>query len=354
MKNLELVKPKLEDYWYEAKLLSDPDTMNYNAFYNVSYSGYHYDTGCIDFPKNKWESKYQKRLDSNTYFAYIKDHEIKEYVGFVNYQYNRNSNIYECGILIEGKYRGKGYSKTALKLLVKEAYNNGIEYLYDSFEYDRDNTLEVFLDVGFEIYQMIDSEKDDKLVTGVVVQIKTDRVIPNTNNLQNIHDVLAFMKQNIRYGWLDINNNIHIGNMKDFRRIYRTMTIEEILNYGIGTCIDQVNLMHYLLDKINVKNKMFATRIYEPNDYNELDSDEHMHCFILCYIDNYVYHIEHPNWYKIGIYKFDNEEEALTTINNYYVELSGGIARPITEFYEIKPTLSFKEFNNYINSLDNF
>jgi len=46
---LELYIPKLEDYYYEQKLLSDKDTMNYNAGYNVSYKGYHYDTGCIDF-----------------------------------------------------------------------------------------------------------------------------------------------------------------------------------------------------------------------------------------------------------------------------------------------------------------
>lgn len=36
------------------------------------------------------------------------------------------------------------------------------------------------------------------------------------------------MKENIRYGWIDINNFIHIGNMKNFRRIYKTMTIDEI------------------------------------------------------------------------------------------------------------------------------
>ena len=97
---------------------------------------------------------------------------------------------------------------------------------------------------------------------------------------------------------------------------------------------------------------MFATRIYEDNDYNDLDSEEHMHCFILCHIDNYVYHIEHPNFYRIGIYKYENEQEALNTINKYYVELSGGISRPITQFYEVKANLTFKEFNNYINSLD--
>jgi uncharacterized protein YhfF len=97
---------------------------------------------------------------------------------------------------------------------------------------------------------------------------------------------------------------------------------------------------------------MFATRIYEPNDFNKLDEEEHMHCFILCYIDNKVYHIEHSNWYRIGIYKYKNEEEALKNINDYYVKISGGIPRPITEFYKIDNNTSFKEFNSYINNLD--
>lgn len=46
---LELYIPRLEDLWYEEKLQSDPDTMSYNAGYDVSYYRNHYDTGCIDF-----------------------------------------------------------------------------------------------------------------------------------------------------------------------------------------------------------------------------------------------------------------------------------------------------------------
>ena len=49
--NLLLVEPTIEEYNYEQKLLSDPETMSYNAGYEVTYQGYHYDTGCIDFPK---------------------------------------------------------------------------------------------------------------------------------------------------------------------------------------------------------------------------------------------------------------------------------------------------------------
>ena len=53
MKNIELVIPKLNQYSYEQKLESDSKTMSYNAGYDVSYFGYHYNTGCIDFPKEK-------------------------------------------------------------------------------------------------------------------------------------------------------------------------------------------------------------------------------------------------------------------------------------------------------------
>ena len=32
--------------------------------------------------------------------------------------------------------------------------------------------------------------------------------------------------------------------------------------------------------------------------------------------------------------------------------MSGGVSRPVTEYFDVKPGLSFKEFNDYINSLD--
>lgn len=77
-----------------------------------------------------------------------------------------------------------------------------------------------------------------------------------------------------------------------------------------------------------------------------------MHCFILYHLNNKVYQIEHPNWERIGIYEFASEEEAIKTINDYYVKMAEGKARPVTEFFVVEPGLSFKEFNEYINSLD--
>lgn len=33
--------------------------------------------------------------------------------------------------------------------------------------------------------------------------------------------------------------------------------------------------------------------------------------------------------------------------------MAGGVARPVTEFQTVIPNQTFKEFNAYINSLDN-
>lgn len=185
--------------------------------------------------------------------------------------------------------------------------------------------------------------------------INEDRFVVKRMSIEDVknpEDVLNYMKDNISYGWKDFSNYNHIGNMKNFRRLYRTSSLEETLENKFGTCIEQVNLMNYLLNKIGMKTKMFCTRIYEGKDFNNLDEDEHMHCFVLYYLNNHVYHIEHPNWERVGIYEYDSEEDAIKSINNYYVSMSGGKPRPVTEFFEVEKGLSFKEFNEYINNLD--
>lgn len=172
MKEIKLVVPPLEEYWYEQKLLSDPNTMSYNAGYEVSYDGYCYETGCIDFPKTKWVTYYEKRNSPDRFFAYIKDVTLDKYVGYANYQYNKDKDRYECGIVIEGTERGNGYSKPALNLLCEEARKNGVLALYDNFEKDRKNTLNVFESVGFEIIEENTYKKFGKPVQGIIVEKK--------------------------------------------------------------------------------------------------------------------------------------------------------------------------------------
>ena len=76
LQNIVLYVPSVNDYWYEQRVQTDPLSMSYNAGYDVSYYGYHYDTGCIDFPEERWKETYEKRIRENRYFAYIKDNDI--------------------------------------------------------------------------------------------------------------------------------------------------------------------------------------------------------------------------------------------------------------------------------------
>ena len=169
------------------------------------------------------------------------------------------------------------------------------------------------------------------------------------NTIKTPKDVYKYIDENIEYGWIDINGEKHLNTMKEFRKLYRTMSMNEIFEYKIGTCIEQVYLMHYLLDKIKVKNKMFCCRVFEPDDYGNLEKEERMHCFILYFENGKVYHMEHPNFNKKGIYEYNTEEDAINQIVNYYIELRGGKDSPTKEFFEVEPGISFQEFNKYIN-----
>lgn len=171
----------------------------------------------------------------------------------------------------------------------------------------------------------------------------------NIDDLKSPEDVYTWIDKKISYGWKDVNGNLHGDEMKNFRKLYRTMSIEETLEYKIGTCIEQVALMHALLDKINVKNKMFCCRIFEPDDYGKLKEEEHMHCFELFYRDGKACHMEHPAEKNKGIHEYASEEEAMRTIIDHYIELRGGKESPTAQFFEVPAGMTFQEFNTYIN-----
>ncbi|MDE5931963.1 MAG: transglutaminase domain-containing protein [Lachnospiraceae bacterium] len=170
------------------------------------------------------------------------------------------------------------------------------------------------------------------------------------SSIKTPEDVYVWIDENIQYGWLDREGHKHIDEMKNFRQLYRTMSLEEVFAYKMGTCIEQVALIHFLLDKIKIESKMFCCRIYEPDDYGNLEEEEHMHCFVLFYRNGKVYHLEHPNHEKKGIYEYETEKDAMRTIVDYYIQLRGGKESPTTQFMEVPEGISFKEFNAFINN----
>ena len=320
MKNISLYIPELDDYWYEEKIESQKETMSYNAGYDVSYYGYHYDTGCIDFPSSRWMEVFNKRIQENRFFAYIKDNDTNEFIGYVNYQLN--DGRYECGILLEHKYRGLGYSKIALELLIKEARKNGIKELYDNFEIDRGNTLSLFESVGFKIYKKEKWLKFNKYVDGVIVKIDLNNKNELREKYKNIRKNILNKEEKSK----EITNNII--NTEEYKKskiigIYYSLDSEVNTKYLIDkslndkkiVCLPKVidnDLVFYRYEK---NNKLLKSSfgVLEPVN-NEIISKNDINLMIvpgICFDKNnnrigfgkgyYDRYLGGTNIYKIGI-----------------------------------------------------
>ena len=151
MSRLELYVPTIEELDYRQKIMSDPETMSYNKCYDLGFDGYHSDSGCIDFPESEWLDWYEYFVgcEPERFYAYIQRKEDGTFIGEVNVHKGCDED-YDMGILIEAKYRGRGYAKEALNLLLKHAFEEmGAKAVHNVFEDERDIALKAHLDCGF-------------------------------------------------------------------------------------------------------------------------------------------------------------------------------------------------------------
>ena len=168
---IKLHKPTFEELWFRQECMSDPKTMSYNAGYDVSFEGYHRDSGCIDFPKEKWKTWCDEKLNNpNFFYAYILDLETNQFVGYCNFNNNPETNTATIGIVIKHEYQGKGYMRPALGLLFENAKERGVKILTDTVPQSRERALRVFYDLGFKKTQKFVSKKFDN--DEVVIKIE--------------------------------------------------------------------------------------------------------------------------------------------------------------------------------------
>ena len=160
-------------------------------------------------------------------------------------------------------------------------------------------------------------------------------------------DLMNFMNQNITYGWKDFNQGLHFNNLKGFRENYKISSINEILETGLGTCIEQAKMIKFFFDKIGLENKLYCHRSYETEE--NFDKEVKMHCFVLFKYNDSWYHFEHSNRPERGIHKYDSIESAIGNITSGFGKKD---IRKLTEISEIPSGLTFKEFNDFVNSFD--
>src|SRR5574344_1342153 len=169
------------------------------------------------------------------------------------------------------------------------------------------------------------------------------------NNIKSPKQLLDFMNINIKYGWLDKNKITHINSLKGFRENYVINDVDETLEYRLGTCIEQVELEKFWFDKHHIETKIYCHRSYENKD--NFNSEVKMHCFLLFKNNNNWYHFEHSNIIQRGIHKCNSLNEGLKAITKGFKER--GDIRLLSEIDYIPNHISFKEFNNFVNTFDN-
>ena len=216
-----------------------------------------------------------------------------------------------------------------------------------------------FLEQRLAIYDMVyymkhlteypNSEelKKDIISAVKVVQLKDEL---SFEDIKNDSELMDFMNINIEYGWLDVNGNKHLNNLKGFRQNYKIMSIEEILNTGLGTCIEQAKLIKYFFDNIGLENKLYCHRGYETEE--NFDKEVRMHCFVLFKYNDKWYHFEHSNRPKRGVHPYESIDAAIREITSGFDEHND--IRILTEIPEIPNGLSFSQFNQYVNQFESF
>ncbi len=151
---LELHVPAFDELWYRQRMMSDPATMNYNAGYNLGFDGYHNDTGCIDFPEERWQNWYNRFIgrEPEKFYAYLVRKDDGAFIGEVVLRQEGAPGRYEMGVVIEACHRGKGYSAEALRLLMDTAFKRlNAKMVANDFERSRTAALKLHRNAGFEI-----------------------------------------------------------------------------------------------------------------------------------------------------------------------------------------------------------
>ena len=153
MNELFLSVPTKDDIWVKKEINEDPNSMDYNAGYNVSYAGYNYEDGTIKTDLKELQLNWLPRWigqEPNKYFAFVRRFVDGAYIGYVYFK-DKTELGQEIGIVIKGDYRGKGYSTKAIKLLCEKADEMGVKKLFHQIPENRVAAIKADLNNGFII-----------------------------------------------------------------------------------------------------------------------------------------------------------------------------------------------------------
>lgn len=130
-------------------------------------------------------------------------------------------------------------------------------------------------------------------------------------NYYNEYEIMDIMN-NIIYGWMDNNGNVHIDDFDNFSDDYVLQSPNSLLSSKVGVCWDQVELERYYF-----KNNNWNIKTYFIVHY---DNDKcPTHTFLTFEKDNKYYWFEHSWKLFKGIHEYTNEIDLLKDIKNKFI-----------------------------------
>ncbi len=163
------------------------------------------------------------------------------------------------------------------------------------------------------------------------------------SNIRKPHDLCDYMNLYITYGWIDINGGCHEHSLDGIRDIYRINSLEQLFKSGLGTCIEQAMLEHFVFENLGIENKILVNREFESG--NEVTGKVRLHCFCAYRVDDYWYIFEQENRNRKIIHRFNS----FVDLCNYQYRRMD-VNRFLTEIPDIPVGYTLGEFNKYVNT----
>lgn len=147
----DFVIPEFDEMNFRQELLADEKTMSFNEKYG----------GAIDFSEDKWQSWYDKWINSeDRFYYYIMGH--NKPVGECCIY--KEDDRWICSLIVKDEYRNNGYGKRALMFLIDLAKKLDIDELYDNIG-TCNPSLNLFLKCGFEVVYTIEEYSTVRIKT---------------------------------------------------------------------------------------------------------------------------------------------------------------------------------------------
>lgn len=182
------------------------------------------------------------------------------------------------------------------------------------------------------------------------------------NNIKNEYELLEYMKDNIKYGFVTKYGKKYFPGCKNYNEIWFdkgvVQTGENVSKTLVGTCLEQVEFERKWFTENNIKVKTFFFW-YEINEKNNYPT----HTILTYEKDNKYYWFENAFDIQRGIHEYSSIKELINDVKNKYHQctINMGIAKEsdidlikIYEYKGLKENLGILEYLKHVTKGDKY